>query len=199
MSNDLDRDDVFIDLATEIISGYYWYLHFGTPCARWSALSHLNGGSRTLANPDGIRPLTQPEAKSFLQVDRMCVLCALLARRKGFFTIENPACSLMFASSPVQALTGLVQTWTVVLDQCSYGLRPPSAEPWEFTKKSTKLLANFPAIMDMERRCPGVSHTHRHTHAIGSRRITESGRTRSVSLAMSASRYPAELCASLAL
>ncbi len=45
--HDVDDDGVFLDLMSEIVGGYYVFLHFGTPCSHWASLSHMNGGSRT--------------------------------------------------------------------------------------------------------------------------------------------------------
>ncbi len=32
--NDLERDDVYCSLVAEVVSGAYFYMHFGTPCAQ---------------------------------------------------------------------------------------------------------------------------------------------------------------------
>ncbi len=175
------------------------YLHFGTPCSNWSSLSHLNGSSRTTLVPAGIRPLCYREHRSLQQVDRMCVLCFLLHIRNGYFTIENPRESLMFRSSPFVLLTELVTLSCALVDQCQYDLRPPGPAAHEFIRKSTKIYGNFRRIESISRTCPGKSSQHEHVHALGSRKVAdETGHVKSVSVAIWASRYPAELCDAIA-
>ncbi len=82
---DLDRPDVFVNLLTEIIGGWYRFLHIGLPCSTWSALARLNGSSRSPANPDGVRPWTRREAISWDQAERMVTICLLMARKGGLF------------------------------------------------------------------------------------------------------------------
>jgi hypothetical protein len=126
------------------------------------------------------------------------VLCALLPLRGGWFTIENPAVSLLFRSSPMQGLGSLLSVWSVTFDQCMYGLRPPAAGPEEYIKESTRVVANFPAISGLERRCTGRTWDHLHVHALGTRRTSVDGTECCVSVAMWASRYPDGLCRALA-
>ena len=214
-AHDLDRDDVFIELVTEVLAGFYCYMHFGTPCASWSALSRINGSSRRLpempsgvsdfshllvgGNPaDGVRPLRYKEYLSLEQADRMSTLCLLIHERGGLFTIENPSASLLFWSTPVLLLMTTIATFSVQFDQCTYGLRPPAAGPPEYIRKSTKILANFGRIRSLERRCAGTSASHLHIHALGTRRVADGEASRCVSVANWASRYPASLCAALA-
>ncbi len=158
----------------------------GPLCSSWSAMARFNGSTRTAACPDGPRPLTRAHAQSLEQVERMVVVCALLHIRGGTFTIENPEHSLMFLSSPFVALRGLVSTWDACFDQCAYGLRPPAHASFEFIKKSTRFVANFPGISALEIRCPGRSSDHQHIHAFGARRALQDGKVRSVSVAISA-------------
>ena len=197
-AHDLDRDDVFLSLLSEVISGYYGYLHFATPCGQWASLSRINGSSRTLAQPDGVRPLRWKEHQSLQQVDRMCLLCLLLHTRGGIFTIENPKTSLLFRSSPVMGLSDVLPCWEVSFDQCCYGLRPLAAGPCEHIKKETKILANFAGVRALEVQCGGQSTTHQHVHAIGTRRITTEAGLRCASVASSASKCPPRLCAAVA-
>jgi hypothetical protein len=73
-----DQDDVWLQLFSEALAGFYRYVHIGIPCGQWSALSRLTGSSRTLANPDGLRPAPKKEALSFEQARRISALCLVL-------------------------------------------------------------------------------------------------------------------------
>ena len=104
----------------------------------------------------------------------------------------------MFASTPMQLLCQYVPTFSAIFDQCQFGLRPPAPGQNEFIRKSTCVLANFPEILDLERRCHGVTPRHKHVHALGRRRVTNDQGSSSVSVAFSAGRYPDDLCAAFA-
>ncbi len=79
-----------------------------------------------------------------------------------------------------------------------YGLRPPAAGPEEFIKKSTRVVANFPAISGLERECTGRTWDHSHVQALGTRQTIADGTECCVSVALWASRYPDGLCKALA-
>ena len=116
----------------------------------------------------------------------------------GIFSFENPRDSLMFDSTPVKGLMQDVACYSVTFDQCAFSLRLPGGAPREFCKKRTKVVANFRQIAALERACPGVSPTHTHVHALGSKRVKAPLGWQRISLAKAAGRYPARLCDSLA-
>ena len=142
----------------------------------------------------GSPPLSPAELASAAQVESMCFLARLLSRVGGVFSFENPQGSLMFDSTPVRGLMQDVACYSVTLDQCAFSLRLPGGAPHEFCKKRTKVVANFRQIAALERACPGVSPTHTHVHALGSRRVKTPLGWRRISLAKAAGRYPARLC-----
>ena len=59
----------------------------------------------------------------------------------------------------------------VVLAQCAYGLQLPGSEPHMYCRKLIRFSATYPQIALASRSCPGVSKTHQHEHARGSRRV----------------------------
>ena len=193
-----DHDQWFIELLTEVVAGYYGFLHIRAPSTGWSILSHLHGGSRSRKCPDGTRPLTFLEDRSLTRADRICLLRFLLHRRGGLFCVEHPAESLMFGSSPFSLLIREIPTWTTVLDQCAYGLRPTAADGPEHIRKRTRLMGNFQGLEKIERRCPGVSLAHTHVFALRGGRTKKGDASPGASVAILASQYPTELCAQIA-
>jgi len=186
---------VFVELLTECLSGWYSYVHFGLPCSWWSSLASLNGGSRRVTIPDGVRPFTKAEHSSFLQLERTCTLCLALHWAGSLFSIENPRASHAFAASPYCALESIVPIFEARFDQCQYGLQPPAAGRGEFVKKATKIVANFP-VGQLSVKCSNTGHVH--VHAKGRRRVWIEGSCTSVSLARAAGAYPPALCRALA-
>ena len=70
----------------------------------------------------------------------------------------------------------------------------PGAEPDSFCRKLTIFLGNFQEILALERACPGLSASHRHEHAFGSRVVDG----KCVKLAAAAGHYPFDLVKALA-
>ena len=83
------------------------------------------------------------------------------------------------------------------LDQCQYGLKPPSALPPEFVRKGTTIWSNTPAVDTLTRRCPGTTAEHVHVHALGTAESGIPGHPR-VNRATAAGVYPSSLCQALA-
>ena len=187
-----------MNLVLEVLGGFYKFLHFGIPCGAWSSLAKMNGSSRSRGCPDGVRPLTWKEHTSLVLAERSCVLALLLHIRHGVFTIENPAPSTLFLSSPMVLLAKCVNVWAPRFDQCCYGLRPPYAGPAEFIRKSTIVWSNRQEFLSLERRCPGVQKgQHEHVHALGNRKSKGSGLPQ-LSVAEAAGHYPVPFCLELA-
>ena len=114
------------------------------------------------------------------------------------FAVENPSGSLLFLCTPMQILQRSLSCCSVELDQCQYGLRPPSPAPGEFLRKATVFLGNFSELLLLEKRCPGTGPRHQHVRVLGRRPYVANGKTCSASVAMWAGRYPHHLCQELA-
>ena len=165
---DVSRDDTFLQLVTEVCARSYTYLHFGLP---FSKRDHDN----------------------WVLVDRTLVLCRLQHFREGLFTIENPEDSMFFNCSLFQQLASAVPLVSVGLDQCCFGLRPPGGQAHEFVRKRTTIVGNFEELRVLGHRCPRISRTHQHVHAVGNK-ATAGSDTPSTSMARAAGRYPDRLC-----
>ena len=139
------------------------------------------------------------EVTSEEQVRRMVDMCIAFVNQKGLFTIENPKQSLMFDSHNMIRLYQHTSVFVADLDQCAYGLALPGGPAHTFCKKSTRIVANFGDIRTVARICPGLSCTHKHEHAIGTRRVIVDGKAVTMSMAKAAGRYPSSLCHAIAV
>ena len=74
---DLDRDDVFADLLTSVIAGFYLYIHFGLVCTSWGHAGRLSGGTRRLGKEYG-NPTSPREHRGNIQAARVSMLCHAL-------------------------------------------------------------------------------------------------------------------------
>ena len=106
------------------------------------------------------------------------------------FSIENPADSYLFLYEPIVRLLQDPRTQLITFDQCAYGLRPPGASMFEFTRKRTSLLTSMPELHALQRACPGLTTNHIHVHAWGSVKVDGV----SYSRARAAGAYPLQLC-----
>ena len=120
-----------------------------------------------------------------------------LDRVGGILTIENPLYSLIFRSKHFLRLEHAAKLFHVSLDQCTYNLRLPGAPPNCFCLKRTRFVSKFATIASLHRSCPGLSKTHHHEHAIGSRIAVQGGKQCRIRLAKAAGRYPRQLCDAL--
>ena len=109
-------------LYREILEGAYFYIHFGMPCSSFSVLQNLNGGTRSLACPEGDSSLDR-EVIGNLLADSVAKLCAALAKVGGFYSIENPLSSYLWGYGPIAKLRR--SSFDVDFHQCAYGLSPP--------------------------------------------------------------------------
>ena len=121
--------------------------------------------------------------------DIVAELCELLIDGGGFYSIENPVGSYLFLYKPIQRLSARAGR-LVNFSQCAYGLILPGARAQHYCRKNTSILTNLSELVILQLSCPGVSATHIHDVAWGSRKL-EGG---TVSLARSAGAYPPELC-----
>ena len=96
----------------------------------------------------------------------------------------------MFLYSPVAELCERFGGQKFSLDQCEYQLSIPGSKMYEFIKKGTTLLTNMSLLINLTRRCSGVSKKHIHVHAWGSIKLKGVRHSR----AKLAGRYPVALC-----
>jgi hypothetical protein len=166
--------------------------HFGIVCTTWGALHMLfNGGTRSRDKPlgDGSKP---NEVNANKSVAWMCQMLTILLAVGSFFTIENPARSILFYHPRIVELVRLYSLTYVYFDQCEYGLRSPlGSEPREIWKKPTYILSNSPVVSGLHRTCKGM---HTHTWIKGQVRVKGKYHTRS----KLAGAYPVPLCSKLA-
>jgi hypothetical protein len=170
--HDLDRNEVYVGLLTESLAGYYGFCHFGIPCKRWSALARMTGGSKRLHAPDGVRPFTRPEAISYEQAERVAALCLATHHKEGLFSTENSFGSCLFECTPMAPLQSLVPTWSAVVDQCQFALRPPS--PRGVHEEKHEVFDQFPR--NQEHIVPTPAHPgHQRMHTLVSRVAVQKG------------------------
>ena len=138
-------------------AGNFSGLHLGTPCATYSRARKFDGGPPPLRSNDFLEGLPDLSEKDWAKVLagttflKMSVELAYAVHAAGgFFTLENPASSMLWLTEDVkqlEAYTGAVQ---VYMDMCQYG--SPHKQP-------TVFLASDPAFLIMARRC-AADHTH---------------------------------------
>ncbi len=116
----------------------------------------------------------------------MARLCEILHAAGCYYSIENPASSMLWAYEPVAALGS---SFEVVLDQCVYGLRPPHWESLAVDaciRNRTKIKSNLPALACLDCKCPGG---HEHFRCLGNVKV----RDKSVAVSKAAGVYPDNL------
>ena len=195
--NDLDDESVMYALEVDIKRGLVRWLHFGIPCTSWSSMNTINGGTRSTAFPDGgVAPLDR-ECRGNRQAAAVCRLAMLIHSHGGLFTVENPVPSHLWKSKHFVQLREFLgdSHFEATFDQCSYDLKLPGCTWCEYCKKRTRIIGNFIEVESLVRSCPGLSASHQHMHAIGSR-VVDGVRH---SLAGAAGRYPRPLCDAVAL
>ena len=118
----LDRS-VFLRLRKWVLEGLFVYIHFGLPCSRFSRLQNLSGGTRTADRPEGDGS-RQNEVIGNQLADEVAELCWCLHSMGCYFSIENPASSLVWGYAPIESLLEI--GFDVCFDQCEFGLVPPT-------------------------------------------------------------------------
>ena len=196
--HDMTEPDVYISLLTEAVGGWYRSLHFKLPFYSTPGGAEVGESTCGRRRPRVHRLCFPDEPAGVEQVSRVVTVCLALARRGGLFTIEVPAGSALLGSDPLQVLCQHVPVWYARVDQCAYGLCPPSPASGEHVLRRTVFLANFVEIQDVVCLCPGLSSNHFHVPAVGRRRLQVSGRVGSVSVATAVRRHPFSLAVALA-
>ena len=188
-ASDLELPDVVRQLEANIRSRQYAYIHFGLPRTTWAAAGRLNGGTRRKGASYGNGSLER-ELKGNAQLRLVVGLCRLCAKYGVHFSLENPADSYIFETDLLKDLSQRVQIYIALLDQCQFGLSFPEAPAHIYCRKRIRILASFPDILSLSKRCPGTSTTHQHQHAW--RSIKVGGKT--LERASLAGVYPPRLC-----
>ena len=190
---DLEDDTAFELLINNVLGGMYWYIHFGIVCSSWGAAGRLSGGTRRTWGIYGAPTSTREHNANGQAARCTCLILALLAVG-GFFSVENPADSLLWASCYMEEVRRCCDWSFVVFDQCRFGLRPPGAGLHDFTRKRTGFFTNLVGATILERSCCGTHARHHHVHAWGSVKV----RGVTVNRAQAAGAYPPSLCAAIA-
>ena len=183
--HDLAREEVFRHLLREIRARAYSYVHFGLPCRSWSAWQRINPNStRSSTAPEGTDP-SESELEANALASRVSALCLAQGRAGGFWSIENPLSSLVWAYGPIEALC--TAGFDVDFAQCAYGLRTDPEPMAALVKKATRIRTNMPSLAGLEARCSG---NHPHQRCCGKIRTISGWTNRSVL----AGAYPPALC-----
>jgi len=144
---DLCNPASFKAVQQEVATKRVRYLHMGTPCTSFS--SALRGAARKRSVRDPVGPESDPMiAAANTLVRRTVLLCRLITRLGGYWSIENPGNSLLWRFPEVSALAA--EGFYVTYDACAYGAGIPGEGKF---RKRTKLLTNLHALRGLERRC----------------------------------------------
>lgn len=172
------------------------WAHLGITCTTWSRLRLLSVGTRRFDLPlgDGSRP---EERQGNREVSFAVKLILTLIQAKCFFTLENPATSLMWRHPRLARLirdfskNGKQVTqfpaFTVDFDQCMYGLGCKHGHVQEHWQKRTRIFTNIPTLAKLEHNC---DRSHEHTVVLGSLKVSG----KSVNRSKLAGAYPPLLC-----
>jgi hypothetical protein len=172
-------------IVDAILAGLF-YLHLGVPCSSWSRLNvNLNKGTRTLDNPMGDGSLPREVLGNKLAAVAV-YLISLAQKNCTFWSLENPASSLLWHHPKVKRLMKCKTVQLIRFDQCCYNLPFPDASPGELIQKDTCILTNAP-LQALACRC---NKQHTHIHAIGGVKIHGKWLKRSAV----AGHYPSDLC-----
>ena len=131
-------------------------LHLGPPCSSFSMACNRfkKYAMRSAREPNGFANLPHHRAEKVRLGNALAEVAVRLAEAQekagNFWTLEQPASSLMWLFGPVARLIERAGVWIATIDVCMFGA------PW---RKPTSLAAIFSAIMRLCRRCVG-----RHSH-----------------------------------
>ena len=182
---DLENADVVAALLDQIADGCFKYIHFAVPCASWSTIQRMNGGSRRTGKPQGDERDPE-ECRANGLAEAVALLIEAQVGAGGYFSVENPNSSHLWDFPRMKkALRG---HYAAVFDQRQYGLHiRPDNGPTLILKKRTRLVSNLAELSALSVDCPGG---HVHSRCLGSARI--GGRRQD--LARAAGAHPPGLC-----
>jgi hypothetical protein len=180
--------DVTVDSDFEFALGWSGetdFIHFAPPCGTFSAARRTDqyGKVEVLRSPERPEGFGHPLAEEAnLIASRAAALCTKLYDRKRFFSVENPASSLLWELKAFKKLRGLPDVSFLVLDQCAYGAEH---------RKPTGILTNAPWMRSVSLQCQDVA-PHSHVSLVGKTWDFRSNRT--VWRTALAAEYPDGLC-----
>ena len=161
---DLSRRSTQLVVLELARSGLLAYAHIGIPCTAWSIARR------------GLKKHATARLRERLAVEFAffsSALCRILSQRGCLWSIENPASSQLWQFEPIVDLRSLLGTFFVRFDMCAYDAPH---------KKPTSLLTNVFELAYLDKRCPGVSASHKHSPLVGGRKTAPAG------------EYPLSLC-----
>ena len=164
-STDVKDKVVITRIRVWFCSGLVDFVHFGTPCTTYSIARRLDGGPPPLRTKDLLDGVPGLALRDQAKVDDGTLfmritaeLATLISSAGGHWSIENPASSMIWATTEFRQLASAPGVITVEIDMCMYGT------PF---KKPTRLLASHAAFAALARRCTGVSANHKHVELAG--------------------------------
>ena len=142
------------------------------PCGPWSLLMNLNAKVN----------IPELREKAKILVSFAIELCWLQIKGHRHFVLENPLTSAAWTLACVLDLLDAPGVFSVVIDQCMFGLQDMHGQPH---RKATRLATSLQALISLmqDSRCDG---SHQHAPVIGGSQITRP-----------AGHYPKALAAAL--
>jgi hypothetical protein len=157
-----------------IEEGFFWMVHFGTPCTVWC------NARRNITNFGKAR---EKERVGIELAAFTAVCCELCDRRGVLWSVENPKTSLLWEFDPMLELRLSTGAQFVEFDQCMYG---------GMYRKSTRVLTNCKQLSGL-----GVFCDRSHVHAVmegQERYLRDDGVWSSRCKTAGAAAYPPLLC-----
>ena len=180
---DLTINNVAAKLISQIANGKHFYTHLGTPCEPWRSLYRKppSPNIRTLTNLWG-ESIRDNEIRGIRAAKLTISVVAAALRSNTFVSIENPADSWFFKPPQLEDRIFTGKLFFVRFDTCQCfpaGMR---------YKKPTRLLTNFPSLLQLSRGCDCEVHDVQ---------LMDNVRTRTESCIQAhlAAEYPPMLCA----
>ena len=119
---------------------------------------------------------------------RVLSLIKILESHGSWWTLENPLTSYIWSMPGTISKMSEEACFTVVFDQCSYGLKLRNREGQVGPcKKATRIIGNIPTLTSLHKVC---SCDQKHVHAVGGVRTPSGWKSRS----KLAGCYPLQLC-----
>ena len=180
-------------INTWIASGCVRLAHFGTPCATFSRARKNDGGPPPLRKNDflsGVPILSKGDQEKVrlgtLFLDITLQLCAALASVGAFWSIENPATSMLWLMPQMVEFCNRFSPTRIELHMCAFG---------SLHFKPTSFLTSAKNLVPIGRLCPGISNSHARDALTGTVLIEG----RQVYKTKLAQVYPHTLCEAYAL
>ena len=153
----------------------------------------MNGGTRRKGRPEGDGSLERERAANVL-VGWIVELIIIAVCHNCHFSIENPKHRHLFRCEYFLELERILKFYHACFDQCTYGLRFPDSSPSEYCMKSSRVVSSLPHIVELNRKCLGISKDHQHVHAWGSCSVSVGSKSKSLNRAGVVGAHPRQLC-----